>query len=107
MTRRFVRTIGIRGESHTGKHFCLILKHVKGLFPANFVTKEITNSKSSPRSSTKKKEENKKIVVKIDEAILDSTLTAVESADPSLLEDSPEMLENEERCSKMGTNLTL
>ena len=38
----------------------------------------------------------------MDEALLAKTLDAVESADPTLLEDAPEMLDNEDRCSKMG-----
>ena len=48
-----------------------------------------------------KKTENK-VVIKVDEALLDKTLEQVESADPSEENDSPEMLQNEEICSKMG-----
>lgn len=46
---------------------------------------------------------NKKIVITVDETLLDATLDAVESADPGLLDDPQEMIDNEHRCSKMGT----
>ena len=49
-----------------------------------------------------KKEEDKRVVVKVDPVLLDSTLVAVESADPTQPSDSPEMLNNENICKKMG-----
>jgi signal transducing adaptor molecule len=75
-----------------------------GLFPANFVTKEVSQAAKSEgqTKSQSKKSENRKIVISVDEALLAKTLDAVESADPTLLEDAPEMLDNEDRCSKMG-----
>ena len=53
------------------------------------------------KTETPKKSDNK-VVIKVDEALLDKTLEQVESADPSEEKDSPEMLQNEEVCSKMG-----
>ena len=75
-----------------------------GLFPANFVTKEVKNETSNVENGQPQAAaENKKIVITVDEALLDATLDAVESADPSLLDDPQEMRDNEDRCSKMGT----
>ena len=70
-----------------------------GLFPANFVTKTLDQKTEPP-----KKSENK-VVIKVDEALLDKTLEQVESADPSEEKDSAEMLQNEEICSKMGKQM--
>jgi len=53
--------------------------------------------KTEPQKKTEKK-----VVIKVDEALLDKTLEQVESADPSEENDSPEMLQSEEICSKMG-----
>ena len=38
----------------------------------------------------------------VDENLLDATIYAVEMVDPSVLEDPPEMLENESQCQQMG-----
>ena len=44
-----------------------------------------------------------KIVVKVNAELLDSTLLAVESADPAEEVDSDEMIKNEEICKQMGS----
>lgn len=67
-----------------------------GLFPANFVTKTLQEEPEPPPKV------DNKVIITVDEALLDLTLEQVESADPTELHDPPEMLQNEERCGKMG-----
>merc|ERR1711953_90553 len=76
-----------------------------GLFPSNFVEPVKSGSSDAALSNEipdDKKEEDKRVVVKVDPVLLDSTLVAVESADPTKPSDSPEMLNNENICKKMG-----
>ena len=97
----------LNGHSGKAPDTSLIPDHLSpfsGLFPANFVTKEVSQAAKSEgqTKNQSKKSENQKIIISVDEALLAKTLDAVESADPTLLEDAPEMLDNEHRCSKMG-----
>jgi signal transducing adaptor molecule len=86
----------LNGKSGEILSSSIFSNNILGLFPANFVTKTLDVKTEPP-----KKTENK-VVIKVDEALLDKTLEQVESADPSEENDSPEMLQNEEICSKMG-----
>ena len=75
-----------------------------GLFPSNFVeetTAQTTNGPASGHDSQAAQES--KIVVKVNAELLDSTLLAVESADPAEEVDPVDMIKNEEICQQMGT----
>ena len=49
-----------------------------------------------------KAENDSKVIVKVDAQLLDSTLLAVESADPAEDADPADMVKNEEICKQMG-----
>merc|ERR1712156_495421 len=76
-----------------------------GLFPSNFV-EAIDNTNnvngSSGDANSKKDDQTERVVVKVDEKLLDSTLYAVESVDPTIEEDEPSMIKNEQICKQMG-----
>merc|ERR1712168_878359 len=74
-----------------------------GLFPSNFV-EAIENSTNHAGSAEpqKKDDQNERVVVKVDEKLLDSTLYAVESVDPTIEDDEPGMIKNEQICKQMG-----
>lgn len=77
------------------------LKGKTGLFPSNFVESiEIGATSNEPTEASLEKSD--KVVVKVDEKMLDSTLYAVESVDPTQEVDDPGMLQNEQICKQMG-----
>jgi len=74
-----------------------------GLFPSNFVEAiENTTNNAGAAEPQKKDDQNERVVVKVDEKLLDSTLYAVESVDPTIEEDEPGMIKNEQICKQMG-----
>ena len=81
-------------------------KYLLGLFPSNFV-EAIENSTNHAGSAEpqKKDDQNERVVVKVDEKLLDSTLYAVESVDPTIEDDEPGMIKNEQICKQMGKSL--
>ena len=82
-------------------------KYLLGLFPSNFV-EAIENSTNHAGSAEpqKKDDQNERVVVKVDEKLLDSTLYAVESVDPTIEDDEPGMIKNEQICKQMGKSLS-
>jgi len=74
-----------------------------GLFPSNFV-EAIANTTNGASASEpqKRDDQSERVVVKVDEKLLDSTLYAVESVDPTIEEDEPGMIKNEQICKQMG-----
>jgi signal transducing adaptor molecule len=88
---------------------------VEGLFPANFVTKNLQQQVDSPSQSTGKtsndsnqKQQRQNEIVKdqviIDERLIDRCLTMLQNADPTgeIEADSNEMLTLEDTCYAMG-----
>lgn len=88
---------------------------VEGLFPANFVTKNLQQQVDSPSQSTGKttndsnqKQQRQNEIVKdqviIDERLIDRCLTMLQNADPTgeIEADSNEMLMLEDTCYAMG-----
>ena len=74
-----------------------------GLFPSNFVEAfENTTNGAGSAEPKKKDDQTERVVVKVDEKLLDSTLYAVESVDPTIEEDEPTMIKNEQICKQMG-----
>jgi len=74
-----------------------------GLFPSNFVEAiENTTNNAGSAEPQKKDDQNERVVVKVDEKLLDSTLYAVESVDPTIEDDEPGMIKNEQICKQMG-----
>ena len=78
-----------------------------GLFPSNFVEESsspVTNGIAPHESKTAS---DSKVIVKVNAELLDSTLLAVESADPAEDVDPVDMIKNEEICKQMGKCLEI
>ncbi|ELT97423.1 hypothetical protein CAPTEDRAFT_153277 [Capitella teleta] len=84
-----------------------------GLFPANFVTADLTAEPEDPAKEKKSVQFNEEVQVKtveqavdvteIDEEKIDKTLAMIQNTDPTgeRMEDNPEMLLLEEQCKAM------
>ena len=76
-------------------------RRILGLFPSNFV-EETSTPQTNGAVAEPKAESDSKVIVKVDAQLLDSTLLAVESADPAEDADPADMVKNEEICKQMG-----
>ena len=79
----------------------IFFKKFSGLFPSNFVEETSTPQTNGAVAETKAVDDSK-VIVKVDAQLLDSTLLAVESADPAEDADPADMVKNEEICKQMG-----